>query len=85
MGTRYKMDDFNNEFFQFVSNATVALIRIGDAHPQLQDKIVAAFKTAFDDDTYYERITTRPKMSSEGGMAINIKTVAYAAAERWGK
>ncbi len=85
MGTRYKMEDFNNEFFQFVSNAVVALIRIGDAHPQLQAKIAAAFKAAFDDDAYYERITTRPKMSSEGGMAINIKTVAYVAAERWGK
>ncbi|MBQ4160328.1 MAG: FAD-dependent oxidoreductase [Clostridia bacterium] len=85
MGTRYSISDFNNEFFQFVSNAVVALIRIADAHPELQGKIAAAFKAAFEDDTYYDRITTRPKMSSEGGMAINIKNVAYAAIARWGK
>jgi len=85
MGTRYKMEDFNNEFFQFVTNAVVALIRIGDAHPELQTKIAAAFKAALEDDAYYERITTRPKMSSEGGMAIQIKNVAYTAAARWGK
>lgn len=84
LGTRYKILNFNNEFFQFVSNAVVALIRIADQHPELQAKVAAAFKTAFDDDTYYERITTRPKMSSEGGMALNIKNVAYTAAKRWG-
>lgn len=85
MGTRYAVGGFNNEYFQFVSNAVVALIRIADTHPELQEKAAVAFKAAFDDDTYYERITTRPKMSSEGGMAINIKNVAYAAIARWGK
>ncbi len=85
MGTRYKVTDFNNEYFQFVSGATVALIRIGDANPALRAKIAAAFQAAYDDDTYYDRITTRPKMSSEGGMARNIKNVAYAAIARWNK
>ncbi len=85
MGTRYKVVGFNNEYFQFVSNAVIALIRIGDAHPEVREKAVKAFKAAFEDDTYYNRITNRPKMSSEGGMAINIKNVAYAAIERWGK
>ena len=83
MGTRYKIENFNNEFFQFVSNVVVALIRIGDAHPELQKKIAEGFKRAYEDDSYYERITTRPKMSAEGGMVLNIKSVAYTAINRW--
>ena len=83
MGTRYKIGDFNNEYFQFLSNATVALIRIADVHPQLRDSVSCAFKEAFADGTYYERITTRPKMSSEGGMVLNMQSVAETAMERW--
>jgi len=83
MGTIYKMEDFNNEYFQFVSNSVMALIRIADAHPEIREKVTKAFKDAFCDNTYYERITTRPHKSSEGGMVINIKTVAYMAIKRW--
>ena len=83
MGTRYKMEDFNNEYFQFVSNSVMALIRIADAHPEIREKVTKAFKNAFGDNTYYERITTRPPKSSEGGMVINIKNVAYMAIKRW--
>lgn len=84
-GARYTVSGFNNQYFQFIINSVVALIRIGDEHPNLQSKIASAFKTAFEDDTYYDRITTRQKMSAEGVIVINIKTVAYAAAARWGK
>ena len=83
-GARYTKIGFNIQYFQFVINSVQALIRIGDAHPGLREKIASAFRTAFDDDSYIERITTLPKMSAEGLIAINIKTVAYAAAKRWG-
>ena len=85
MGTRYKIKDFQNEYFQFISNAVIALIRIADAHPQLQKKTAMAFRAAFEDETYCKRITQRPPMSSEGGMARHLKKVAYAAIVRWGQ
>ncbi|MBR5869181.1 MAG: FAD-dependent oxidoreductase [Clostridia bacterium] len=83
MGTRYKIEGFLAEYFQFVSGATMALIRIGDHHADLQDQIAAIFEKAFGDGSYYHRITTRPRMSSEGGMVENIAAVAFAAAKRW--
>ncbi len=61
VGTRYAISDFNNAYFQFMSNAVMALIRIGEAHSGLQDKIKAAFDKAFADGTYYNRLTTRPQ------------------------
>ena len=84
MQTRYAVPDFENEYFQFVSNAVVALIRIADAHPNLRKKIAYGFEDAFGDDTYYHRFTTRDKRSSEGSMVTNIKNVAFAAVKRWG-
>lgn len=83
-GARYKISGFCYEYFQFVTEATMALIRIGDAHENERKRIAAIFKTAFFDETYEKRITSRPKMSSEGGMASNIKTVAFSAVKKWG-
>ena len=83
MGTRYKIEGFLAEYFQFVTGATMALIRIGDGCLELRGKIEGIFDAAFGDESYYERITTRPRMSSEGGMVENIAAVAFAAAERW--
>ncbi len=82
-GTRYAVGDFNNAYFQFMSNALAALIRIGDAHPETRDEIRQAFSLAFDDDAYYDRLTKRPKKSSEGGMVLNLKNVAQKAVMRW--
>lgn len=84
MQTRYAVPDFKNEYFQFVSNAVIALIRIAEAHPDLRRKIACGFEDAFGDDTYYHRFTTRHKLSSEGSMVTNIKNVAFAAIKRWG-
>lgn len=83
MGTRYRIDCFRNEYFQFMTNAVMALIRIGDAHAELRGMIAEAFHAAFDDGSYYDRITTRPRMSSEGCMTLNIRAVSLAAAARW--
>lgn len=82
-GTRYAVGDFNNALFQFMSNALAALIRIGDAHPAVRDEICRAFHLAFDDGTYYNRLTKRPEKSSEGGMVLNLKNVAQKAIARW--
>lgn len=82
-GTRYAISDFNNAYFQFVSNSVMALIRIGDAHSGLRGKIKEAFEQAFGDGAYYNRLTTRPQKSSEGGMVLNLKNVAERSVENW--
>lgn len=81
--TRYEIKDFEGIYYQFVSQAVMALIRIGDAHKDLRHEIEAAFSIAFGDDKYYERFTKRPRESSEGNMVITLKKVACIAVEKW--
>ena len=66
-----------------MSLAVMSLIRIGDAHADLRPRIAKAFADAFETDTYYDRITTRPRQSSEGNMVQAIKNVAFAAIKKW--
>jgi len=81
--TRYKIADFEDVYFQFMSQAVMALMRIGDIHIDLRSEIEKAFTDAFADDAYYDRITKRPKLSSEGNMVQALKNVAYSAVHRW--
>ena len=79
----YENSDFNGIYFQFISNSVAALVRIGDKHKGLRNKIAKAFESAFADDSYYEKITTRPRKSSEGNHAITIKNIAFNAVNKW--
>lgn len=81
--TRYKILAYNDIYFQFMSQAVMALIRIGNAHADLRPQIEQAFTCAFSSDDYYQRITTKPKLSSEGNMVQTIKVVALSAAKCW--
>jgi len=81
--TRYDISDFEGVYFQFVTQAVMALIRIGDAHKELRASIAKAFADAFFDESYYARITKRPRESSEGAMVLGIKNLALSAAEKW--
>jgi hypothetical protein len=81
--TRYKILAYNDIYFQFMSQAVMALIRIGNAHADLRPQIEQAFACAFSSDDYYQRITTKPKLSSEGNMVQTIKVVALSAAKYW--
>lgn len=81
--TRYKIQDFDGVYFQFVSHAVMALVRIGDAHPDLRPQIGEGFRSAFSTEEYYRRVTQRPKESSEGNMVLTLKKVAFAAIEKW--
>lgn len=81
--TRYQVADFENVYFQFMSQSVMALVRIGDKHPRLREEITRGFQRAFSTDAYYARITARPKRSSEGNMTQALKNVAFAAAEKW--
>lgn len=81
--TRYKIHAYNDVYFQFMSQAVMALIRIGDAHVDLRPQIEQAFKQTFSTDDYYYRITEKPKLSSEGNIALTTKVVAFAAIQKW--
>jgi len=81
--TRYKIAEYNDLYFQFMSQSVMALVRIGERHADLRTQIEQAFTDAFASDDYYQRITGRPKLSSEGNMAQAIKAVAYSAIQHW--
>ena len=81
--TRYKVADFEAIYYQFVSHSVMALIRIGDAYPDLRKQIQKAFYDAFSDGDYYYRITKRPKDSSEGNMVISLKEIAFSSVGNW--
>jgi len=66
-----------------MSQAVMALVRIGDIHLDLHPQIGQAFVRAFTSDDYYQRITQKPKLSSEGNMVQTIKTVAFSAIQKW--
>ena len=83
--TRYKILEYNDIYFQFMSQSVMALIRIGNAHVDLRPQIEQAFTCAFSSDDYYQRITQKPKLSSEGNMVQAIKVVAYSAIRHWHK
>lgn len=83
-GTWYVIKGFNNRYFQFMINTVMALIRVGEAHEECRAKISSAFKTAFLDGSFYDRITDRPKQSSEGNMLLNMQNVAERYCRRWG-
>ena len=81
--TRYEISDFEGVYLQLVSQAVMALVRIGDAHSNQRELIAKAFEKAFCDGRYYERITKRPKESSEGSMVLTIGDVAFSATRKW--
>lgn len=81
--TRYEIADFAGVYFQFLSQAVMALVRIGNAHRELRPEIAKAFSDAFADDSYYHRITQRPRESSEGNMAQTVKHIAFSAIREW--
>ena len=82
--TRYKVHDFEDIYFQFLSQAVMALIRIGEKHADLRPQIAEGFTAAFSSDAYYHRITKKAKNSSEGNMVSALKNISFSAAEKWG-
>ena len=81
--TRYDITGFQGVYFQFMTQAAMALIRIGEAHRDLRDPIARGFAAAFSNGDYYHRITSRPPNSSEGNMVLAMKHIALAASKRW--
>ncbi len=82
--TRYLVYDFNDLYFQFMSNAVMALIRIGDSNENIRSKISEGFVHAFSGEDYYSRITDRHPKTSEGSMVVSIKEIALSTVQKWG-
>lgn len=81
--TRYDISAFEGVYFQFMTQAVMAMIRIGDTHTDLQPEIAKAFSAVFSGDDYYNRITKRPKESSEGDQVLGMKKLALSTIARW--
>lgn len=81
--TRYEVGDFAGVYYQFVSLAVMALVRIGEAHPDLRPRIQRGFAEAFSSGDYYGRITQRPRESSEGNMVLTLGRIAFSAVDKW--
>ena len=81
--TRYDIADFEGAYFQFMTQAVMALIRIGDSHADLRPEIANRFSDVFSGDDFYHRITKRPRKSSEGDQVLGMQRLALATAEKW--
>jgi len=81
--TRYRISDFNGVYFQFMSQAVMALVRIGERHSDLREEIAIGFRNAFAEENYYQRITARPREGSEGNAVLTLKNVALNAVQSW--
>lgn len=81
--TRYDISAFEGVYFQFMTQAVMALIRIGDQHTDLRPEIAKAFSAVFSGDDYYDRITKRPKESSEGDQVLGMKNLALSTVQKW--
>ncbi len=81
--TRYDIADFNGAYFQFMTQAVMALIRIGDDHTDLRPEIASAFSAVFGHDAFYDRITGRPRKSSEGDQVLGMQQLALATVKKW--
>ncbi len=83
--TRYEVQDFAGVYFQFVSQAVMALVRIGEEHPDLRPRIKEGVFRAFSSGDCYGRFTQRPRESSEGNMVLALQKIAFDTVEKWNK
>ena len=81
--TRYRVNDFEDVYFQFVSESVMALIRIGELCEDLRPQIKKGFIDAFSSGEYYHRFTSRDRLSSEGNMVLALKNIAFNFADKW--
>ncbi|WP_168120385.1 FAD-dependent oxidoreductase [Paenibacillus sp. HB172176] len=74
--TSYKLNtskNFNELYFQIVSHAAVALIRIAEAHPELAVEIKRSLRAAFADERHLLNTTTLPKLTYEYETVENVR------------
>lgn len=77
----YKLNtskNFNELYFQLISHAAVALVRIASKHPEAQDGVKSALREAFKDDRHLLNVTTLPKLTFEYETVENVKSYVLA-------
>lgn len=82
--TSYKLNtskNFNELYYQIISHAAVALIRLAKAHPELADSIKEMLLQAFKDDRHLLNVTTLPKLTFEYETVENIKSQVFRFCE----
>ncbi|RAU95714.1 FAD-dependent oxidoreductase [Paenibacillus sp. YN15] len=80
----YKLNtskNFNELYYQIISHAAVALIRLAKAHPDLADGIKEMLLQAFKDDRHLLNVTTLPKLTFEYETVENIKSQVFRFCE----
>ncbi|MFM9328191.1 FAD-dependent oxidoreductase [Paenibacillus mesotrionivorans] len=73
----YKLNtskNFNELYYQIISHAAVALMRMVKAHPDLTEEIRGTLLRAFKDDRHLLNVTTLPKLTFEYETVENIKS-----------
>ncbi len=73
----YKLNtskNFNELYYQIISHAAVALMRLAKAHPDLAEDIRGTLLQAFQDDRHLLHVTTLPKFTFEYETVENIKS-----------
>ncbi|MDF2935150.1 MAG: hypothetical protein K0Q90_523 [Paenibacillaceae bacterium] len=82
--TSYKINtskNFNELYYQIISHAAVALMRLAKAHPELAEEIKAVLLQAFKDDRHLLNVTTLPKLTFEYETVENIKSQVFRFCE----
>jgi hypothetical protein len=75
--TSYKLNtskNFNELYFQLISHAAVAMVRIVGTHAELEGEIKSVLIDAFKDNRHLLNVTTLPKLTFEHESVENIKS-----------
>ncbi|MBD2846604.1 FAD-dependent oxidoreductase [Paenibacillus sp. IB182496] len=73
--------NFNELYFQIISHAAMALIRIARAHPDQAAAIKERLRAAFGDDRHLLHVTTLPKLTYEYETVDNVRAYVLAFCE----
>lgn len=85
LGMRYKVEGYNDIYFQFFSHSVRALIEIGNAYPKLRGKISAALLLSVKDNTFIRRIVdvNAEAFYFEREMTENIREIILNKTKNW--
>ncbi|MFS0725901.1 FAD-dependent oxidoreductase [Paenibacillus sp. 1P07SE] len=77
----YKLNsskNFNELYFQLISHAAMAMVRIARAHPELAAAIKERLLAAFSDDRHLKNTTTLPRLTYEYETVTNVRDYVLA-------
>ncbi len=79
---RFPVKGLELVYFQFVSLALAALLKIGDEHADTREKIIKAINKAFYEG-FEREFTDQPELSCKFQMVSNMKTIAQNKIKEW--